>query len=87
MSSNDSTKFADWVAYKVTKDTIGPTKERTWKADPLLDENETLEPDEYRGAPVSLKTDRGHQVPLASFTGTEYWKDTCSISHAPGGGA
>lgn len=81
MSSNDSTKFADWVAYKVTEDTIGPTTQRKWRADPLLDENETLEPDDYKDAHATLKTDRGHQVPLASFTGTEHWKDTNYLSN------
>ncbi len=36
LSSNDTTKFADWVAYKITRETIGPGRARTWKADPLL---------------------------------------------------
>ncbi len=35
LSSNDTTKFADWVAYRVTEDTIGPTQSRNWKADPF----------------------------------------------------
>ena len=81
LSSNDTTKFADWVAYKVTKDTIGPTAERRWKPDPDLAENETLEPNDYRGAHAELETDRGHQVPLASFTSTEHWETTNYLSN------
>lgn len=81
LSSNDLTKFADWVAYKVTKQTIGATAERNWKADPYLAEQETLEPDDYDRAHATLRTDRGHQVPLASFTGTEHWEDTNFLSN------
>ena len=81
LSSNDSTKFADWVAYRVTKNTIGRTKSRQWKADPALAESETLEPSDYRGANSALGTDRGHQVPLASFTGTPHWKTTNLLSN------
>ncbi len=81
LSSNDETKFADWVAYKVTKSTIGPTAERKWKADPLLAENETLEPKDYKGAWAALKVDRGHQAPLASFTSTSHWETTNYLSN------
>lgn len=81
LSSNDRTKLADWAAYRVTKDTIGPTQPRTWKADPLLDDSETLEPDDYQGAYTTIRVDRGHQVPLASFTGTPYWRDTNYLSN------
>ena len=58
LSSNDTTKLADWVAYRVTPDSIGPTAERRWTADSALGEAETLEPDDYRGANAALKTDR-----------------------------
>ena len=50
LSSNDQTKFADWVAYKVSEETIGPSKTPRWKTDPRLDAVETLEPGEPRGA-------------------------------------
>ncbi|HYE28099.1 MAG TPA: DNA/RNA non-specific endonuclease [Allosphingosinicella sp.] len=70
LSSNDLTKFADWVAYRVTRDSIGPSGGRAWKADPWLADAETLEPNDYDGAPAQLKIDRGHQAPLASFSGT-----------------
>ena len=81
LSSNDATKFADWVAYRVTKGTIGPSKSRNWKADPELSDDETLEPNDYRGAHAALNTDRGHQAPLASFSGTPSWETTNYLSN------
>ncbi len=81
LSSNDLTKFADWAAYRVTEDTIGPTQSRNFKTDPLLAGHETLEPNDYTGANAALGTERGHQVPLASFTGTAHWKDTNYLSN------
>ncbi len=83
LSNNSVSKFADWVAYKVTAETIQPKgkTKRKWKADPLLAENETLEPADYKDAHKVLKTDRGHQAPLASFAGTPHWKDTNLLSN------
>ena len=81
LSSNDTTKFADWVAYRVMKNTIGKTARRRWKADPRLADDETLEPGDYKGAFAELKTDRGHQAPLASFTGTSNWEATNYLSN------
>ncbi|WP_206185496.1 DNA/RNA non-specific endonuclease [Sphingosinicella sp. CPCC 101087] len=81
LSSNDLTRFADWVAYRVTPETIGPTRNRSWRADPWLDPDETLEPSDYNGAPSALGIDRGHQAPLAAFTGTVFWRDTNILSN------
>ena len=83
LSSNDSRKFADWVAYRVTRSTIGTSKDlkRTWKKDPLLEEDETLEKKDYDGASKPLEIDRGHQAPLASFANTVYWRDTNYLSN------
>lgn len=83
LSSNDDTKLADWVAYTVTRETIGTSASlnRDWKADPTLDERETLEPDDYKGAHKHIKTDRGHMAPLASFAGTVFWRDTNYLSN------
>lgn len=81
MSSNEFTKFSDWIAYTVTAETIGSGCSRNWKADPYLDDSETLEPDDYDGAHDALSTDRGHQVPLASFCGTDSWKETNFLSN------
>jgi endonuclease G len=81
LSSNDLTKFADWVAYRVTKETIGPSGGRDWAPDPWLAAGETLEEADYKDAPVPLKIDRGHQAPLASFSGTPHAADTNILSN------
>jgi len=83
LSSNDSTKFADWVAYRLDAETVqgDAVTKRVWKADPWLAEEETLEPEDYKGAHKALKTDRGHQAPLASFKGTKYWHETNYLSN------
>lgn len=81
LSSNDRTKFADWVAYRVTPDSIGPSGSRRWQADTWLDWNETLEERDYEGAPAALGIDRGHQAPLAAFSGTEFAADTNILSN------
>lgn len=81
LSSNDRTKFADWVAYRVTSDTVGPSGSRRWQADPWLAEPETLEPSDYDGAPDALGIDRGHQAPLAALSGTGSAGDTNILSN------
>ncbi|MFN3946350.1 MAG: DNA/RNA non-specific endonuclease [Allosphingosinicella sp.] len=81
LSSNDATKMADWVAYRVTRQTIGGGEERRWAADPWLDDEETLEPSDYAGAPQALRIDRGHQAPLASLSGTGLGAETNFLSN------
>lgn len=82
LHNNKTTKFANWAAYKVTKSTIdGPSRSRTWKADPSISSSYTLEPADYTDANAVLKTDRGHQVPLASFSNTSYWSQTNYLSN------
>ena len=81
LSNNPRTKFADWVSYRVTPSSIGSGKNRVWQADPDLKAGTTLEPSDYTGASADLDTDRGHQVPLGSFTGTSYWKETNYLSN------
>lgn len=83
LSSNDTTKFADWVAYRLTViEVMGDNDQtRKWRTDPWLDENETLDAkpkskDAYKGAKEAVKVDRGHQAPLASFRGTLCWYQT-----------
>lgn len=82
LSSNDNTKFADWVAYRLDRKTISgePNPERKWKADPWLNDNETLEPEDYKNV-SRASMDRGHQAPLASFKGTKYSADTNYLSN------
>lgn len=79
LSSNDQTKFADWVSYYLTPhETLGTLDlEREWRNDSWLGQTETLEgkpsnQDDYKGAHSALKYDRGHQAPLASFKGSRF---------------
>ena len=83
LSNNPETKFADWVAYRVTRETIGTSDslDRAWRDDDLLDADDTLEDDDYDGAFRALRTDRGHQAPLASFAGTRFWRVTNILSN------
>ena len=81
LSSNDVTKFADWVAYRVTSSTIGKSQERFMRADSVLAKSETLEYADYYKAHATLGTDRGHQAPLASFSGTPFWEETNLLSN------
>lgn len=82
LSSNRTTKLADWAAYQVTTNTIdGPSRSRSWKSEPAIPSAYTLEPDDYTDAHAVIGTDRGHQVPLASFSNTAYWRDTNYLSN------
>ena len=81
LSNNGKTKFADWVAYRVTKETIGRTQTRQWRADPDLPKNETLAPSDYNDIRAALNADRGHQAPLASLTGSPEWRTSNYLSN------
>jgi endonuclease G len=82
LSNNRTTKFADWVAYRVTPSTIdGPSRSRNFRSDPAISSRYTLETSDYRDAHAILATDRGHQVPLAAFSNTAYWSDTNYLSN------
>ncbi|WP_108651216.1 DNA/RNA non-specific endonuclease [Dongshaea marina] len=85
LDNNGSTKFADWVAYRVSSVTIHPSDghkcSRVWKADPDLDPTHTLQPSDYSGAHAQLATDRGHQAPLGSLCGFSDWKATDYLSN------
>ncbi|KKO45464.1 endonuclease [Arsukibacterium ikkense] len=82
LHNNSSSKFANWVAYQVTPHTIdGPSRSRTWRADPDINPAHTLEPADYTDAAAVLGTDRGHQVPLAAFSNTPYWAMTNYLSN------
>lgn len=75
LSSNDDTKFADWVAYRLTAAEVVGTLDlaRDFRTDPFLAEDETLEasgPDDYAGAHAANGYDRGHLAALASFKGS-----------------
>uniref|UniRef100_A0A2A4YS93 Endonuclease n=1 Tax=OCS116 cluster bacterium TaxID=2030921 RepID=A0A2A4YS93_9PROT len=73
-----------WAAYRVTRASIGTTKgyKRQWIKDPLLDPKDRLVKEDFRGVSEPDKYSRGHVVPLASFAGTEYWRETFYLSNA-----
>lgn len=81
LASNDLTKLADWVAFRVTPSSVGTSGERKWQTDPWLDPNETLEPEDYDDASSAIGIDRGHQAPLAAFSGTPFAGDTNILSN------
>ncbi len=73
LSNNATTKFADWVAYRITKNTIASGGDRCWSEDPDIAPEETLEPKEYDGV-SSLAMERGHQANLASMGAVRNWR-------------
>jgi endonuclease G len=81
LSSNGITKLADWVAYRVTPDSIGPSEGRNWETDGWLTTGVTLTPKAYDGASSALHVDRGHQAPLASMSGTVFAEQTNILSN------
>ncbi len=74
LNNNSSTKFANWVAYKITKTSQASNRTRNWKQDPDLPASDTLTPAAYQNANKVLAVDRGHQAPLASLGGTAGWQ-------------
>lgn len=82
LSNNGETKFADWVAYRLTPEVIDGqiTVDRRWQPDPALDPKVTLEPEDFSEAHNKLGTDRGHQAPLSSFKGRD-WRQTNYLSN------
>ncbi len=79
LSSNNTTKFPDWVCFYLTCQEVDGDLdlERQWRNGPWLDASETLEgtparKDGYRNAHSQQGYDRGHMTPLASFKGSRY---------------
>jgi endonuclease G, mitochondrial len=81
LENNPETKFADWVAYKISSQTLGSGCKRIWEKDPALPSDSTLSPPDYVGARKALGTDRGHQAPLASLCGSPYWQEADYLSN------
>ena len=83
LSSNDETKFADWVAYKLTpEETYGDLGlSRPFKQDPFLDDDETLKKSDYDGANTAHGYEKGHQAPLGSFVGSHIANQTNFLSN------
>ena len=82
LSNNQNSKFADWAAYVVSPLTIdGPSRSRSWRSDPEIAKQYTLETADYKDANALIRTDRGHQVPLASVSNTDDWRTTNYLSN------
>jgi endonuclease G len=81
LANNPKTKFADWVAYRITRDTLGSRCLRRWAADPDLRAGTTLLPEDYIGIRAVLGSDRGHQAPLAGLCGSPYWQEANYLSN------
>jgi endonuclease G len=81
LNNNGNTRFANWVAYRITKDTPASGRPRNWKVDPAIPVGETLVPQDYSGASAALKVDRGHQANLASMGGVANWEELNYLSN------
>jgi endonuclease G len=81
LANNPHTKFADWVAYQITLDSIGTHCIRRWERDPAINASDTLEPRDYVGIRNALRSDRGHQAPLASLCGSPFWQEADYLSN------
>lgn len=81
LNNNVSTKFANWVAYKMTSTTQASGRSRTWRQDPDLPASDTLAPAAYTGANAALAVDRGHQAPLAGLAAASDWQSLNYLSN------
>lgn len=81
LSNDGVTKMATWVAYRILEETIDGTRNRSWRGDPDIPNDDRLEPGDYVGANAALQTDRGHQAALASLTGIPGWQATNFLSN------
>ncbi|MBZ0344522.1 DNA/RNA non-specific endonuclease, partial [Salmonella enterica subsp. enterica serovar Infantis] len=55
LNKNSATKFANWVAYSVTKTSQASGRPRNWAQDPDLPPSDTLAPSAYKNAHALLK--------------------------------
>ncbi|QHB33375.1 DNA/RNA non-specific endonuclease [Yersinia canariae] len=78
LNNNSHTKFANWVAYKVTKNSQASNHPRKWAQDPDLLDSDTLAPADYTDANKKLAVDRGHQAPLSLLAGN---KDSQALNY------
>lgn len=82
LSSNKNTKLADWVSYIVEpKNLNGPSRERKWRADPNIAQDDTMSPDDYSGANAECGYSRGHQAPLGTFKNNPRWSNANYMSN------
>jgi endonuclease G len=83
LSNNDQTKFADWVAYRLTVHEVDGDigLDRNWKSEEWLDADETLEASDYTGSNAANDYERGHQAPLGSFKRSVHASQTNHLSN------
>ncbi|QHP55029.1 DNA/RNA non-specific endonuclease [Pectobacterium carotovorum subsp. carotovorum] len=81
LNNNASTRFANWVAYKMTSSSQASGRSRTWRQDPDLPASDTLAPAAYTGANAALAVDRGHQAPLAGLAAASDWQSLNYLSN------
>lgn len=81
LANDPRTKFADWVAYRLSAETFGKHCKREWQRDPDLPADETLAPQDFASVRKALNADRGHQAPLASLCGSPYWQEADYLSN------
>ena len=76
LSFNHENQVADWVAYVVSEGSIGVATnlDRAPQVDPFVSETLTL--NDYGDALEELSLEAQFFVPLVSFAGTPYWRDT-----------
>lgn len=75
LSFNPSRKMSDWVAYRVTSDTVGiaGSLSRQSLPDPFI--ADTLSLEDFQRLANEQGLERSLLVPLISFAGTPYWNE------------
>jgi endonuclease G len=81
LSYNSQHKSADWVAYRVTAETVGiaSSLSRQARADDYVEQ--TLDSSDFSSA-AELNMVQAHYAPLVNFAGTPYWDDVNYLSNA-----
>ncbi|MCI5107048.1 MAG: DNA/RNA non-specific endonuclease [Pseudomonadales bacterium] len=82
LSYNSQHKSADWVAYRVTAETVGiaSSLSRNARTDDYMEE-QTLDNSDFSSA-AELDMVHAHYAPLVNFAGTPYWDDVNFLSNA-----
>ena len=79
-STNETTKFSDWVAYFLDGSTFGSSGNPNWDNDTCIDASKTLEADspggdDMAGAHAAFGYQRGHMAANATFAGSDLWAE------------
>lgn len=81
LSYNTQHKSADWVAYRVTAQTVGIASSLSRQAIPDNYVTETLSQADFAVA-SELNMIQAHYAPLVNFAGTPYWNDVNYLTNA-----